>query len=104
MIYMQIQVGKMLSMGMIDQETVYWQELPKNVGDEHTANVKIILSGCSFDDAIVMGKLLLLIFGVNGGRRILQPLFVLSLLISWILYHSFFLLPLDPCYAGVINQ
>ncbi len=57
MIYMQIQVGKMLPMGMIDQETVYWQELPKNVGEEHTANVKVILSGCSFDDAIVMGKL-----------------------------------------------
>lgn len=57
MIYMQIQVGKLLPMGMIDQDTVYWQELPKNIGDEHTTNVKVILSGCSFDDAIVMGKL-----------------------------------------------
>lgn len=56
MIYMQIQVGKMLPMGMIDQDTVYWQELPKNIGDEHTTNIKVILSGCSFDDAIVMGK------------------------------------------------
>lgn len=56
MIYMQIQVGKLLPMGLIDQDTIYWQELPKNIGDDHTTNVKIILSGCSFDDAIVMGK------------------------------------------------
>lgn len=59
MIYLQIQVGKLLPMGMIDQDTVYWQELPKNPGDEHTANVKVILSGHSFDDAIVVGNLLL---------------------------------------------
>lgn len=58
MIYMQIQVGKLLPMGLVDQDTIYWQELPKNIGDEHTTNVKIILSGCSFDDAIVMGKFL----------------------------------------------
>lgn len=57
MIYMQIQVGKLLPMGMIDQDTVHWQELPKNVGDEHTANVKIILSCSSFEDGMLMGKL-----------------------------------------------
>lgn len=59
MIYIQIQIGKLLPMGLIDHDTVYWQELPKNIGDEHTTNVKVILSGCSFDDAIVMGEFMI---------------------------------------------
>lgn len=70
MIYMQIQVGKLLPMGLVDQDTVYWQELPKNIGDEHTTNVKIILSGCSFDDAIVMGKFLNKMVNCYGFRLI----------------------------------
>lgn len=55
-IFIQIQVGKLLPMGLIDQETVYWQELPKVIGEEWTSSDKIILSSCSFDDAILMGE------------------------------------------------
>lgn len=55
MIFVQIQVGKLLPMGMIDQETVYWQELPKVIGDEFSASDKIVLSSCTFDDALLMG-------------------------------------------------
>lgn len=55
-LFIQIQVGKLLPMGLIDQETVYWQELPKTIGEEWTSSDKIILSSCSFDDAILMGR------------------------------------------------
>lgn len=57
MIFIQIQIGKLLPMGMIDQETVYWQELPKVIGDEFSSSDKIVLSSCAFDDAFLMGMI-----------------------------------------------
>ncbi|CRL00495.1 CLUMA_CG013756, isoform A [Clunio marinus] len=55
MIFIQIQVGKLLPMGMIDQKTVYWQELPKPLADDSTSFDKIELSCCAYDDSILMG-------------------------------------------------
>ncbi|CAO1331680.1 unnamed protein product [Diamesa serratosioi] len=35
MIYLQIQIGKLLAVGMVDAETVLWQEVQTNAGDDY---------------------------------------------------------------------